>query len=225
MALFAIVPWVLFGIMVLFGLIFAIVAWRATRRAGDQEEAAERAKMALSQMEARARAAEGQIADAQARAQRAEASIADAEERARRAEQAAEDARRAAAQASGQAQQALQRAQQADSALQQRRDEAAEKQRKAQGRARSLLSWARQQWESRREADRQKAQGVEGSFQAQLDAFLGHRRAPVTFRVEGEIDRMAAPLLGQYVQDEDVQVDGDLVRVTYPVDPSLGFRA
>ena len=67
MALFAIVPWILFGIMVLFGLIFAIVAWRATRRAGDMEEGAERAQHALSQMEARARAAEGQIAEAQAR--------------------------------------------------------------------------------------------------------------------------------------------------------------
>ena len=38
MALFAIVPWILFGIMVLFGLIFAIVAWRATRRAGDMAD-------------------------------------------------------------------------------------------------------------------------------------------------------------------------------------------
>ena len=171
MALFAIVPWILFGIMVLFGLIFAIVAWRATRRAGDMEEGAERAQHALSQMEAR------------------------------------------------------QRAQQADSALQHRRDEAQEKQRKSQARARSLLSWARQQWEARREPDRQKAQGQQGSFQAQLDAFLDYRRKPVTFRVEGEIDRMAAPLLGGYAQDETVEVDGDLVRVTYPVDPALGFRA
>ena len=47
----------------------------------------------------------------------------------------------------------------------------------------------------------------------------------MTFRVEGEIDRMAAPLLGGYAQDETVEVDGDLVRVTYPVDPALGFRA
>ncbi|MEQ9076591.1 MAG: hypothetical protein RLP09_22225, partial [Sandaracinaceae bacterium] len=73
--------------------------------------------------------------------------------------------------------------------------------------------------------DRQKAQGQQGSFQAQLDAFLDYRRKPVTFRVEGEIDRMAAPLLGGYAQDETVEVDGDLVRVTYPVDPALGFRA
>ncbi|MCA9610597.1 MAG: hypothetical protein KC619_33610, partial [Myxococcales bacterium] len=70
------------------------------------------------------------------------------------------------------------------------------------------------------------AQAVEGPFQAQFDAYLANRRMPVVFRVDGEIDRMAGPLIERYAAPgQQVQLDGDLVRVTFSVDPSLGFRA
>jgi len=135
-----------------------------------------------------------------------------AEKKAEAAEQAAREAAEAA--------------HRADSALRERQDAAQSQARKADKRARTLLDWAKQQWEARREPDRQKAQNVQGAFQQQLDAYLSYRRLPVTFRVDSEIDRIAAPLIKQFaVEGQAVEVDGDLVRVTFTVDPGLGFRA
>lgn len=222
----AYVPWALFGIMVLFGAIFAIVALRQSGKANAAADRADQAHAALAAMEQRARAAEAQIAEAQQRAQMAEQRIAHAEERAQKAKEAGKAAEAAAEEAQRRAEQALAEARRADSALQQRRNEADEKARKSEMRARSLHDWAKQQWEARREPDRQKAQAQQGSFQAQLDAFLELRRTPITFRVETEIDRMAAPLIERHAgSDERVVVEGDLVRITFPVDPSQGFRA
>lgn len=224
-SLLAIVPWALFGIMVLFGMIFALVALRATGKARDAEEKATAAQLQLAQMTARAQAAEGRIMQAEQRASLAEQRIAHAEERMTRAKEAAKEAEARAAEAERRSQQAYDEARRADSALQQRRSAAEEKARQAEQRARSLLEWAKSQWEARREPDRQRAQGQQGSFQAQLEAFLEYRREPVGFRVESEIDRMAAPLLARFAQNERVDVQGDFVRVSFPVDPSLGFRA
>jgi hypothetical protein len=36
---------------------------------------------------------------------------------------------------------------------------------------------------------------------------------------------LAAPLLGRQATNEQVEVEGDLVRIGFPVDPSQGFRA
>ncbi len=144
--------------------------------------------------------------------------MAKARDAAKSAEARAEEAERRAQQAEGDARRA-------DSALQQRRSAAEEKARQAEQRARALIDWARGQWEARREPDRQRAQGQQGSFQAQLEAYLEYRREPVGFRVENEIDRMAAPLMARFAQNERVDVQGDFVRVSFPVDPALGFRA
>jgi hypothetical protein len=49
---------------------------------------------------------------------------------------------------------------------------------------------------------------------------------PVTFRIDSEIDRMAGPLIERHAAaDEKVVVQSDLVRITFPVDDSKGFRA
>ena len=224
-ALLAIIPWVLFGIMVLFGIIFAIVAWRSTRRANDAEERADRVTAAYQQMEARAMTAESLIQQANQRAQIAEQQIAHAEEKAQKARDVAKAAEQNAEEAARRAEAARAEAQRADSQLQARRDDADDKVRKAEQRARSLLAWAKQQWEARRETDRQKAQGQQGSFQAQLDAYLEYRRLPITFRAETEIDRMCAPMMTRFATDETVDAQGDLVRITFPVDAAAGFRA
>ncbi|MBZ0116510.1 MAG: hypothetical protein K8H88_05940, partial [Sandaracinaceae bacterium] len=60
---------------------------------------------------------------------------------------------------------------------------------------------------------------------AQLEAFLELRRAPISFTVSGEVDRLAAPMMPQAATTERVAVQGDFVSITYPVDASLGFRA
>lgn len=224
-ALHAIVPWACFGIMFLFGTFFAVAALLARKRAGEMEDKANAAQLALAQMESRAQAAESRIAQAEQRAQLAEQRIAHAEERVAKAKEAAKEAEARMAEAEQRAQQALDQARRADSALQQRKNAAEEKARQAEQRARGLIEWARQQWESRREPDRQQAQGQQGSFQAQLEAFLELRRAPVSFRVDSELDRMAAPLLSRFAQHEQVEVQGDQVLVRFPVDASLGFRA
>jgi chromosome segregation ATPase len=224
-ALEAIVPWTCFGVMFLFGAFFAVVSLLARKRAGELEDKANGIQMALAQMEARAYAAESRIAAAEQRAQLAEQRIAHAEERTAKAKDAAKDAESRKAEAERSAQQALDEARRADSALQQRKSAAEEKARQSEQRARGLLEWARQQWEARREPDRQQAQGQQGSFQAQLDAFLELRRAPVSFRVESEVDRMAAALLPRFAQQEHVEVQGESVTVRFPVDASLGFRA
>ncbi|HJL18996.1 MAG TPA: hypothetical protein RMH99_25260 [Sandaracinaceae bacterium LLY-WYZ-13_1] len=225
-AVAAYLPWALFGVMVLFGAVFALVAVLQARKAGKAQDDAEAARMQLAQVEARARAAEARIQEAEQRANMAEQRITHAEERVEKAREAAKAAEARAEDAERRAGEAQQAAQRADSALQQRRDEAEEKARKAQLRARSLIDWARQQWEARREPDRQKAQGQQGSFQAQLEAFLEYRKKPITFRIDSEIDRMAGPLIERYAgEQEHVQVQGDLVRVTFPVDASKGFRA
>jgi chromosome segregation ATPase len=224
-ALLAIVPWALFGIMVLFGMIFAAIAWRATRRANDAEDKLNAAQMQLAQVEARAKAAEARIAETEQRARAAEARIADAERRASEAQEAARQADARAGQAEQRAGRALDEARRADSALRDRKNAADEKARHADQRARALLDWSRSEWESRREPDRQRAQAKQGSFQAQLEAFLEYRRAPVQFRVESEIDRLAAPLIPRFAEREQVDVQGDTVRVSFPVDASLGFRA
>ncbi|HEY8428336.1 MAG TPA: hypothetical protein VIL20_08175 [Sandaracinaceae bacterium] len=221
----AIVPWALFGIMVLFGAVFALVALRATGRARAAEEKASSAELRLAQMTARAQLAEGSIADAEQRARMAEQRAAHAEERAARAEEAARQAEARAAEAERRMQEAYEHARRADAAFRERKSAAEEKARQAEARARALLEWARSQWEARREPDRQRAQARQGSFQAQLEAYLEHRRAPVAFRLESEIDRMAAPLLNRFAQDERVEVQGDDVRISFPVDASLGFRA
>ena len=220
-----IVPWALFGVMVVFGTIFAMVSWRASKRASAAEDRLARMEAALSSTEQRAQHAESQIEQADARARAAEARIAEAE---RRAEQARDTARAAELRAEDmerRADGALAEAQRADSQLQARRMEAQDKARKAEQRAQSLLEWAKQQWETRREPDRQKAQGLQGSFQAQLDAFLSYRREPISFRVESEIDRLAAPLIERFAKGETIEVRGDEIRVGFPVDASQGFRA
>ncbi len=225
-SLVSLLPWALFGIMVLFGAIFAVVAWAATRRANAAEDRAHLASGALAQMEARARAAEARIGAAEQRAQLAEQRIGHAEERMQKARDVAKSAEQRAADALARAERAEQSARQADAQLQHRRDAAQDKARKAELRARSLLDWAKQQWEARREPDRQKAQAVQGAFQQQLEAYLGHRRQPITFRVEGEIDQLAAPLIPRYASaDQAVVIEGNLVRVSFTVDASLGFRA
>lgn len=225
-SLLAIVPWALFGIMVVFGMIFSIVALRAVRRANDAEDRADAATAALAQMEQRALGAESQINEAVQRAQIAEQRIHHAEDRMQKARDVAKAAEQQAQAAGHRAQQAASQAQQADASLRERRDAAADKTRKADARARSLLQWATQQWAARREPDRQKAQAVQGAFQQQLDAYLQHRAAPIVFRAESEIDRMAAPLIERYAAaTQTVQREGDLVRIHFPVDPSLGFRA
>lgn len=225
-SLFVIIPWTLFGVMVLFGILFAVIAWSATRRAQRAVDEAETAQAALTQMESRAKSAEGRIQAAEQRAQLAEQRIDHAEERMNKAREVAKRAERRAEEAAQRADGAVADARRADAQLQQRRDHAAEQQRKATERARSLLKWAREQWESRRESDRQKAQQVQGAFQQQLDAYLGYRRVPIAFRVDGEVDRIAAPMISGYAEPGwSVDLDGDLVRVTFPVDASLGFRA
>ena len=224
-AFVAVVPWALFGIMVLFGMIFSIVAWRATRKAADQEDRADQLAAELAQMTARAQSAEARIQQAENRANLAEVQIgqfADSEARAR--EQALEKEREAA-RAKAEAEGAFAAAARADSELQERRDAAADKARRAEQRAKSLMEWARSQWESRRETDRQRAQAQQGSFQAQLEIFLESRRAPVMFRTETEVDRLAANDFARYAGSGTVQVQGDEVRVSYPVDPAQGFRA
>lgn len=224
-ALHAIVPWACFGVMFIFGGFFAVFALLARKRANEMEERAKGAQLTLAQMEARAQTAERRLAQAEQRAQAAEQRIAHAETQMNKANEAAREAEGRAAEAEQRAVEAAGRARQADSALQARRDAAAEKARQAEQRARALLEWARQQWDARREPDRQRAQGQHGSFQAQLDSFLDYRRAPVLFRVESEIDRMAAPLLTRFAREEQVEVQGDQVRVRFAVDASLGFRA
>lgn len=225
-SLLAVLPWALFGVMVLFGMIFAVVAWMATRRANDAEARGEHATSAFSQMEARARTAEQQIAAAEQRAALAEQRIAHAEERMQKARDVAKAAEERAAAAEERARRAEDDARRADGQLQQRKAAVADKAQQAETRARALIEWAKQQWEARRESDRQKAQAVEGPFQAQLDAYLANRRMAVVFRVDGEIDRMAGPLIERYAAPgQHVQLEGDLVRVTFSVDPSLGFRA
>lgn len=225
-SLLAILPWALFGVMVLFGTIFAVVAWMATRRANAAEAAGAHAVSAYSQMEARALAAEQQIARSEQRAHLAEQRIAHAEDRMQKARDVARVQEQKAEEAEARARRAEEDARRADSELQQRRDANADKARQAETRARSLLEWAQQQWEARREPDRQKAQAIQGPFQAQLDAYLANRRMPVAFRVDGEIDQLAAPLISRYAPpSQQVQLEGDLVRVTFAVDPSLGFRA
>jgi len=225
-ALLVFLPWALFGVMVLFAFTFAIVAWRASSKAGQALDDADAARAALGAMEQRARAAEGQIQQANQRADLAQQQIQHAEDRMQKARDVAKAAEQRAEEAERRAQEALSEAQRADSQLQQRRDHAADQQRRADDRARSLLSWAQQQWEDRRESDRQKAQSVQGAFQQQLDAYLGYRRAPITFRVDGEVDRLAAPKITQFAEPGWlVELDGDLVRVTFPVDASKGFRA
>ncbi|MEZ4338618.1 MAG: hypothetical protein R3B82_18505 [Sandaracinaceae bacterium] len=225
-SLLAALPWALFGVMVLFGIIFAIVAWMATRRANEAEARGAHATTAFSQMEARAKTAEQQIAAAEQRAHLAEQRIAHAEDKMQKARDVAKAAEQRAAEAEERARRAEDDARRADGQLQQRKAAAADKAQQAEIRARSLIEWAKQQWEARREGDRQKAQAVEGPFQAQLDAYLANRRMPVVFRVDGEIDRMAGPLIERYAAPgQQVQLDGDLVRVTFSVDPSLGFRA
>jgi len=225
-SLVSILPWALFGIMVLFGTLFAFVAWRTTRRANDAEQRAGHASNALAQMEARAQSAESRIAQAEQRAQMAEQRIAHAEDRMQKARDVAKIAEQKAVDANRRADEAASSARHADSQLQNRRDEAQDTARKAEQRARSLVEWAKQQWEVRREPDRQKAQAVQGAFQQQLEAYLGHRRQPITFRVDGEVDRLAAPLISRYAPaDQTVALEGDLVRISFAVDASLGFRA
>lgn len=225
-SLLTILPWALFGVMVLFGMIFAVVAWMATRRANDTEARAEQALSAFAAMEARARTAEQQIQAAEQRAHLAEQRIAHAEDRMQKARDVAKAAEQKAVEAEERARRATEDARRADAELRERRDAASDKLRQAETRARSLLEWAKQQWEARREPDRQKAQAVQGPFQAQLDAYLANRRMPVVFRVDGEIDRLAGPMIERFaVAGQMVQLDGDLVRVTFAVDPSLGFRA
>ncbi|MBN4049514.1 hypothetical protein JYT86_00490, partial [bacterium AH-315-N03] len=156
----------------------------------------------------------------------AEQRIAHAEDKAIKARDVAKLAERKAEEASTAANQARDEAQRADASLRDRQNAAQDKTRKADKRARSLLDWAMQQWNTRREPDRQKAQAVQGAFQQQLDAYLSYRRIPVTFRVDSEVDRIAAPLIKNYAPaDQTVSIEGDLVRITFPVDPSLGFRA
>ncbi|MBX3272208.1 MAG: hypothetical protein KF729_18230 [Sandaracinaceae bacterium] len=225
-SLLAILPWALFGVMVLFGIIFAIVAWSATRRAAAAEERAEQASGAYGYVEARARSAEQQIAVAEQRATLAEQRIAHAEDRMQKARDVAKAAEQRAAEAEQRAADALREAQRADSELRERRDAASDRARQAETRARALLDWAKGQWEARREPDRQQAQAVQGPFQAQLDAYLAYRAAPIVFRVDGDVDRLAGPLIERYAAPgQHVALDGDVVRVTFPVDPSLGFRA
>ena len=66
----------------------------------------------------------------------------------------------------------------------------------------------------------------EGSFQAQLEAYLQNRRAAITFRVDSEVDQLAAPIIVSLAEPgQRITHDGDLVRVEFPVDESLGFRA
>lgn len=222
----AILPWALFGIMVVFGMIFAVVAWMATRRANRAEDQAEAARLALTDTETRARTAEEAIAAAQQRAALAEQRIAHAEDKASKAHEVAKVAERKAEDAATATDRAEDEARRADAALRERKDAAQDRTRKADTRARSLLDWAAQQWNARREPDRQKAQAVQGAFQEQLDAFLSYRRVPVTFRIDSDIDRVAAPLIERYAPaDQTVVIEGDLVRITFPVDPSLGFRA
>jgi hypothetical protein len=220
------VAWILFAVMTLFGLVFAIVAVLAYRRANREGDRADAAAGQLAQMTQRAQAAEAMIAEAQARAQAAEQRIMHAESGAQRAIDEKRAAEQAAADAARRAREAAEAAQRADASLRERKDALTEKQRQAEQRARSLLEWAKGQWEARREPDRQRAQGQQGNFQAQLDAFLELRRQPVSFRVENEIDRAAAPLIAGFAPaGQQVDVQGDLVRISYPVDPSLGFRA
>lgn len=225
MSVLALIPWALFALMAMFGAIFAILAWRYSGNARKAISDADRLRAALAEMEARAQHAESQIAAAQQRAQAAEQRIAEAEARAQDAERRAQQAEQRARDAEQRASGALADAQRADSQLQQRRDAASEKARKATARARSLLDWARQQWVNRQENDRSRAQGTQGSFQAQLDAYLQYRRAPVTFRLESEVDQMAGPQLQGMATNETVTVEGQDVKIGFPVDPALGFRA
>lgn len=225
MSVLALIPWALFALMATFGAVFAMLAWKYSGKARKAVSEAERLRAALAEMEARARNAEGQIAAAQQRAQAAEQRIAEAEARAQDAERRAQQAEQRVRDAEQRASGAMAEAQRADSQLQQRRDAAAEKSRKATARAKSLLDWARQQWVSRQESDRSRAQGMQGSFQAQLDAYLQYRRTPVTFRLESEVDQMAGPQLQGMAKDETVTVQGQDVQIAFPVDPALGFRA
>ncbi|MGE0787428.1 MAG: hypothetical protein AB7S26_17275 [Sandaracinaceae bacterium] len=222
----AYIPWALFGIMVFFGLVFAIVAWSATRRAGAAEDAAESARAQEAQALARAEAAERRLHELEHRASSAEARIAGEQERAQRADARARELEARAAEESRRAESALEEAKRADAELRERRDAVADRDKRADARARSLLDWARQEWEKRRESDRQRAQAVQGSFQAQLDAYLEHRRAPITFRADSEVDQLAAPRIVAHARaGEQVSHEGELVRVRFPVDPSQGFRA
>ncbi len=222
----AYIPWILFGVMAFFGIVFAALAWSATRRRHAAEDAAEGAVARAAAAEQRAKAAEDALAALERRASSAEAQVSASERRAADAQRAARELEERAAAEARRAEEARQDALRADQELRERRDAASEMTRKAEARARSLLSWAKAEWEKRREPDRQKAQAVQGSFQAQLDAYLEHRRAPITFRADSEVDRLAAPIVVQIAEaDQRVERDGDLVRVSFPVDPSLGFRA
>ena len=224
-SLLAFVPWILFAVMVVFGAAFSIIAWRASGKARKAESEAERLRDALAQMEQRAQAAESQIQQVGQRAGSAEQQIAQFEREAQEAKQKARQAEERAREAEQRAESAYAEAQRADAQLRERQSEAQDKARKAETRARSLLDWARQQWMARQESDRSRAQAIQGSFQAQLDAYLDYRRAPVTFRVESEIDQLAAPHIPSMATSENVRIDGQDVRIEFPVDPSKGFRA
>ncbi|HHH29539.1 MAG TPA: hypothetical protein ENK57_14495, partial [Polyangiaceae bacterium] len=81
----SILPWALFGVMVLFASMFAIVAWMSTRRANGIEDREGLARHTLRGLEERAVAAEQQIERAHEEARAAEQRAADAEARAQRA--------------------------------------------------------------------------------------------------------------------------------------------
>ena len=221
----AIVPWALFVVMVLFGMVFCIIAWRGYGRAKRATQELQAIRGQLEHAVRRAEHAEAQIAAANQRANLAEQQVAHAEGLAQRAKEEARQAFDVAGDAAAREREALERAQEADRALRERRSAAEAKNRQAEARARALLDWAKSEWESRREGDRQKAQAQHGSFSAQLEQYLTLRAAPVTFRVESDVDRLAAPLIERYASEQTVDVDGDLVKVVFPVDSSLGFRA
>src|SRR5688500_7920804 len=73
------IPWALFGIMVLFGGVFAVVALRASNRASAAEERAAQVAAQLRQVMQRAQGAESLISQAEQRAFAAEARVAQAE--------------------------------------------------------------------------------------------------------------------------------------------------
>jgi chromosome segregation ATPase len=223
--LLMILPWALFGLSSLFGFVFAILAWRASRRAEDADDSAGLARHRVADTEARAARAEARIAHAEQRAQEAEHRIAQAEDAMRRAAEAADRAEQRARDAEQRAQAALESARRAEAGFRERRDAAEQQGRQAEQRARTLAEWARGTWESRREADRQRAQGQQGSFQAQLDAYLQFRRVPVSFRAESDLDRLASAQIARFGGDARVTVQGEHVSFEFPVDPSLGFRA
>jgi type IV secretory pathway VirB10-like protein len=226
MATMALLPWILFGVMFLVGLAFAVATIVQTSKVGKARGETDAARMEVSTLERRAQNAEYQLREAQTRLAAAERQIQQAREGAALAQADRERAAAEKAEAERRAEEALERARRADASLQERVDLAAERERQAEARARGLLEWALQQHEERREPDRRQAQGQVEGFQAQLDAFIELRRAPVRFRTEAQLDRMASPHLARFAPDGvHVDVQGDDVSVYFPVDASQGFRA